>query len=254
MKITFLKNETHFYPRISYTWENAEKVNFTSEFQGLKKYSIMWLFLLPMPVFVIFCSQKIVKNYWFFVTFIAIIVLCLPLHELCHALFCWISGRKVERICFFPYKNLFFRPAAYVKPVFGAWNKKQAIFLILFPFILLSFVPAILAIFISNLRFWLLFLSLLNISVSGIDIIDALYLSGLPKNCLYFFDGFALTVKDNDKPIIIHQLSITPELDKVNHRCFEYFNGRLTEKHQVHESAEVTKLRLEFVQQFNLEP
>ena len=30
MKIIFFKNETHFYPRVSYTWENAERVDVVS--------------------------------------------------------------------------------------------------------------------------------------------------------------------------------------------------------------------------------
>ena len=61
-----------------------------------------------------------------------------------------------------------------------------------------------------------------------------------------------LAVKETDKPVIIHQLSVTPKLDKIHHKCFEYFNGRLTEKKQPTETLETMKLKQEFINQFNL--
>ena len=62
-----------------------------------------------------------------------------------------------------------------------------------------------------------------------------------------------LNVKEKDKPVIIHQLSVTPKLDKIHHKCFEYFNGRLTEKEQPAETVETRKLKQEFINQFDLE-
>ena len=248
MKIVFFKNESHFHPRLSYTWENAEQVHLNSKLQNLKKF---FIFLLAIP-FIVFLFVKIDELSSKWLLLIAISLLCLPIHELCHALFCWISGRKVERICFFPYKRIFSKAAGYVKPTFSVWNKYQAILLVSFPIIMLSIIPAIFAIFIAPLRLWLLYLSLLNISVSCFDIIDIICLFKLRQDALYLVD-IMLNIKEKDKPVIIHQLSVTPKLDKIYHKCFEYFNGRLTEKENPAETVETKKLKQEFITQFALE-
>ena len=67
------------------------------------------------------------------------------------------------------------------------------------------------------------------------------------------FGDFVLMVKEADKPIIIHRLSVTPKLDKIDHICFLYANNKLTEINPAPESSEVTKLRQEFIKQFNFE-
>ena len=246
MKITFFKNESHFYPRISYTVENAEIVSLNQKIQSLKKYSI-WLFMLPLLIFTFAFYKNLGSN---FTVLISIVILCLPIHELCHALFCWITGRKVERIFFFPYKRVISVPTAYVKPAFGVWNKTEALLFSSFPLILLSLVPAFLATFIPSLRICMIFLSLYNLSVSCFDIIDILCFLKLPENCLCFRD-FILTVKETDKPIIIHRLSVTSKLDKIDHVCFQYDHNKLAEIHPALESSEVIKLKQEFINQFD---
>lgn len=247
MKIVFFKNEAHFHPRISYAWENAENVDLDSKLPNLKKL-FMWMLAIPFFVFVIVYGQELTSK-WLLLLITSL--LCLPIHEFCHALFCWISGRKVERIHIFPYKQVLSNITAYVKPAFGVWKKHQIILFYSFPLIILSIIPAILAVFIAPLRFWLVSFSLLNISVSYSDIIDIVYFLKLPKKSLYFRD-FTLIMKDADKPVIIHQLSVTPKLDKIHHKCFEYFNGRLTEKESPTETVETMKLKQEFIDQFNL--
>ena len=247
MKIVFFKNESHFHPRLSYTWENAEQVHLNSKLQNLKK---IFIFLLAVPfIAFLFVNQKEFSSKWLLI--LAISLLCLPIHELCHALFCWISGRKVERISFFPYKRIFSKVGGYVKPTFGVWNKYQAILFVAFPVIILSFIPAILAIFIATLRPWLLYLSLSNISVSYSDIVDIICLFKLPPDTLYLVD-IMLSVKEKDKPVIIHQLFVTSKLDKIHHKCFEYLNGRLTKIECPSETVETIRLKQEFIKQFNL--
>ena len=246
MNISFFKNESHFHPRTSYTVENAEIVSLNQKTQSLKKYST-WLFMLPLLIFTFIFYKNLGSNS---TVLIATVILCLPIHELCHALFCWITGRKVERIFFFPYKRVISVPTAYVKPAFGVWNKTEALLFSSFPLILLSLVPALLAIFIPSVRIWMIFLSLYNLSVSCFDIIDILCFLKLPKNCLYFRD-FILTVKETDKPIIIHRLSVTSKLDKIDHVCFQYAHNKLAEIHPVPESSEVIKLKQEFINQFD---
>ena len=248
MKISLFKNESHFHPRVSYSFENAKIVSLDCKIQNLKKYS-RWLFMLPLLIFTFAFYKNLGSN---FIAPIAIVILCLPIHELGHALFCWMTGRKVERIFFFPYKRAFSVPTAYVKPFFGVWSKTQVILCSLFPLILLSLVPALLAVFIPSVRIWMIFLSLYNLSVSNFDIIDIACFLKLPQNCLHFGD-FVLMVKEADKPIIIHRLSVTPKLDKIDHTCFQYANNKLTEINPAPESSEVTKLRQEFIKQFNFE-
>lgn len=250
MKILFFKNESHFYSRISYVWENAEKVNVNSNSEFLKsKQYIMLLFSIPVFVFSILFSHQIVKPYWYF---IAIIFFSLPLHELCHALFCWISKRKIDRICFFPDKNILTGKVAYVMPALGAWNKNQAAMFFSFPVLILTIFPAILAVFIPSIRILLLFLSSFNISISCFDIIKTFNLLRLPTNAIYF-GAFSLITVDNNKPVVIHQLSITPNLDEIKHRQFEYFDGSLIEKDQACETNATKRLKQEFINQFNLE-
>ena len=246
MNISFFKNESHFHPRTSYTVENAEIVSLNQKTQSLKKYST-WLFMLPLLIFTFIFYKNLGSNS---TVLIATAILCLPIHEVCHAIFCWITGRKVERTFFFPYKRVFSAPTAYVKPAFGVWNKTEALLFSSFPLILLSLVPAFLATFISSLRICMIFLSLYNLSVSCFDIIDILCFLKLPQNCLHFGD-IILTVKEVDKPVIIHRLSVTSKLDKIDHVCFQYAHNKLAEIHPVPESSEVIKLKQEFINQFD---
>lgn len=245
MKITFFKNESYFHPRISYAWTNAEKVDVDFKLRKLRKYS-QFLFAVPLVIFLALSESG---SDWLF--YIITAILCLPVHELCHALFCSLSGRKAEHIYFFPYKQVFSSATAYVKPAFGVWNKTQAVLFALFPTILLSFVTAIAAVFISSLRIWLLFLSIFNLSISCFDIIDACCLLKLPRNCLYFGD-FVLTAAEADRPVIIHRLSVTSKADKIEHKCFQFYNNKLTEIDPPPESPAADRLREEFVKQFNL--
>ncbi len=246
MKITFFKNEPYFHPRISYCWTNAEKVDVDFKLKKLRKYSQL-LFVIPLVIFLIFLE---LGSDWLF--YIIAAVLCLPVHELCHALFCWISEREVEGIYFFPCRRVFSSQIAYVKPAFGVWNKAQAVLFSLFPIILLSFVPAISALFIPFLKTRLLFLSVCNLSVSCFDIIDACCLLKLPRDCLHFGD-FILTAVKADCPVIIHRLSVTSKLDKIDHKCFQFYDNKLTEIDPPPESSAVDRLIEEFVKQFNLE-
>ena len=246
MKIVFFKNESHFYPRLSYAWENAVQIHLNSKLQGLKSL-FRWVLIIPYIIFLIVNFKELANKPFLL---IAIFFLCLPIHELCHAFFCWMSGRKIERINFFPYRQIFSNITAYVKPAFGVWNKWQATLLSAFSIIILSILPAILAIFIPSIRLWLLLIALLNISTSSSDIIDILCILKLPSDSLYFVD-FILTVKDTKKAVKIHQLFVTPKLDKINHNCFEYFNGKLTKMEYHVETDTTISLKKEFDAQFN---
>ena len=52
MKIVFFKNESHFYPRLSYAWENADQIHLNSKLQGLKSL-FRWVLMIPYIIFLI---------------------------------------------------------------------------------------------------------------------------------------------------------------------------------------------------------
>ena len=254
MKITFFKNESDFYPRCSFCWENAKRIEFNFKMQKVWKCFLL-LSMIILLVFMCSFDSQLEKTYGLYV---ATLFLLLPLHEFCHALFCWISGRKVERICLFPYSRLplkkrFFAPGAYVKPAFGVWGKGEIILLYAFPFILLSIIPAVLAVFASSLRYWLLFLSLYNLLASSLDIFAALHCFKAPAKYVNL-DGTGgwLIASDTSKPIMIHQMFVTPQLDKIHHKCFSYFNGQCSEI-EAYDTPQTLTLKQEFREQFHLE-
>lgn len=57
-----------------------------------------------------------------------------------------------------------------------------------------------------------------------------------------------------DRPVIIHRLSVTSRADKIEHKCFQFYNNKLTEIDPPPESPAADRLREEFVKQFNLKP
>ncbi len=248
MKIVFFKNEEHFYPRISFTCDNAEGVSLDDK---LAKFKYLLIFVLSLPFSVFF-----VVNFGNFrsnpLLLIAISFLCLPIHELCHAAFCWICGKKVERINFFPYLQIVTKPMAYVVPALDVWKKHQVVLLYLFPFIILTAVPFVLSIVFPSLKLWLLLISLLNLSASVFDIMKAAHVIRFPKGLLYFLH-FTLKVADKEKPVIIHRIAVTPKKDEIYHTCFECFENKLTETKNVYDTPDTVELKREFKDQFNMQ-
>ena len=245
MKIHFFKNESHFYPRLSYSFENAKIVPYVDRCKKVRNL-LPWFLLILSYVFYILFRRQLP-----FMFYSLIFILHFPVHELCHALFCWLCGRKVERICFFPNKFRLTGAGAYCKPSFGVFSKYQWILFAAFPFLLLTVVPAILAVFIPSWREELLLLSLINLAGSTWDIIDVYNLFFLPNDCLHFGD-FIITATDETKPVIIHRLYVTSDMDRIHHKRFTYENGKLTENDSVYDTPDTIALKKEFMEQFNL--
>lgn len=245
MKIHFFKNESHFYPRLSYSFENARNDPFVDRCKKVRNL-LPWILLIPAIVFYL-----LFRGQFSFVFFIFTYLFFLPVHELCHALFCWLSGRKVERICFFPYKFRLTGVGAYVKPSFGVFSKYQTILFSAFPLLLLTVLPAILSVFIPSCREELLFVSLVNLATSNLDVMDIYNLFFLPNDCLHFGD-FIITATDETKPVIIHRLYVTNDMDRIHHKRFTYENGKLTENDSVYDTPDTIGLKKEFMEQFNL--
>ncbi len=253
MIIAFFKNETHFCPRVSYTWENAERVDRVSRFEIFYNNALVTILgvlsILMSILFISFDSKGVTD----------IIVKCmiclalLPLHEMCHVLFCVISRRRVDRICFFPNKFKVVSPyiSAYVKPSFGAWNKIQSILLCAFPLIILTVVPLIIALFVPQLKYYFIYISIMNIFVSSRDIFDIIGVLYWPQKAVCVGEVLLLA-KDEAMPIVIHQLFVTPSLERIHHKQFTYFDGKLVEQTTVEETHETTQLRKEFAEQFGV--
>lgn len=245
MKIAFFKNEEHFYPHLSYTCENAEKA--VSKYKTKDRHLIyQYAALAVLLVYLLIFRKHFAPH---LIPFFLIFIFLLPIHELCHVLYCLISGRKVDHLCFFPYGFAWKKPGAYVKPQFSAWSKTQIILFLLFPLIILSLIPAIMSIFLPSIRIWLLFIAINNVSMSALDINNSLYHLFLPAKCV-IFDGFALLLKDNS-PAEIHRIYIDPNSKEIHHRQFSYFNSKLTEIFPPVETDSVKWIKSEITRQAN---
>ncbi len=246
MKITFFKNENHFSARTSYCWENAELAEPKIK-SNIIRVLLILVGLSALLAYTWIFRHELSYNIWLFVT---IIIVLLPIHELCHAIFCFITKRKIERICFFSSFSLN-EPIAYVMPEFSAWSKIERALFYLFPTIILSVIPTIIAIFLPLARLWLLIIALFNVLLSSFDISDAIKTMSLPRKCIVL-EGFAL-MPLNKQAIVIHKIFIQGREGEICHKQYIYEKKRLSEVLDLTETEEVKKLENEIKNQSNLE-
>lgn len=242
MKIIFFKNENHFSARTSYCWENAELAE-----PKIKSNIICILLiiigLITLPIYIWFFRNDFSKYIWLF---IPIVIALIVLHEFCHAFFCFITKRKVKRICFLSSFRLN-EPTSYVMPELSSWSKIERVLFYLFPIIILSLVPTIIAIFLPIVRLWLILVALINLTFSAFDINDIIKTISLPKGCI-IFEGFSL-IPTNNQPIIIHKLTLTKDTLTILHEQFVYENKKLSKSDIATETENVKQLKNEFIQQ-----
>lgn len=242
MKITFFKNENHFSARTSYCWENAELAEPKIK-SNIIRILLIIIGLITLPIYIWFFRNEFSNYIWLF---IPIIIALIVLHELCHALFCVITKRKVERICFLSSFRLN-EPTAYVMPEFSVWSKIERVLFYLFPIVILSVIPTIIAIFLPIVRLWLILVALINLTSSAFDINDTFKTISLPKGCI-IFEGFSL-IPTNNQPIIIHKLTLTKDTLTILHEQFVYENKKLSKSDIATETENVKQLKNEFIQQ-----
>lgn len=242
MKITFFKNENHFSARTSYCWENAELAEPKIK-SNIIPILLIIIGLITLPIYIWFFRNEFSNYIWLF---IPIIIALIVLHELCHALFCVITKRKVERICFLSSFRLN-EPTAYVMPELSSWSKIERVLFCLFPIIILSLVPTIIAIFLPIVRLWLILVALINLTTSAFDINDTFKTISLPKGCV-IFEGFSL-LSNNNQLIIIHKLVLTREKAEILHEQFVYENKKLSKCKTPIETENVKQLKNEMFQQ-----
>lgn len=242
MKITFFKNENHFFARTSYCWENAELAEPKIK-SNIIRIPLIIIGLITLPIYIWFFRNEFSNYIWLF---IPIVIALIVLHELCHALFCVITKRKVERICFLSSFRLN-EPTAYVMPEFSSWSKIERVLFYLFPIIILSLVPIIIAIFLPIVRLWLIVVALINLTISAFDINDTFKTISLPKGCI-IFEGFSL-LSNNNQPIVIHKLILTKEKTEILHEQFVYENKKLSKSETPIETKNVKQIKKEMLQQ-----
>lgn len=172
------------------------------------------------------------------------------IHEVIHALHCALTGRKIERICIFPYGiTSFSKPSAYVMPEFSVWTKYGRLMFVLFPFIFLTVVPIILSfIFPSPLHYFLL-LSAFNFLGSSFDICDAVTILKQPKGTL-FFRGFIIMPVNSE--FVLHRVWISEDKNTVFYKQYIYGKDKLTEVQTPTETEKVKLLIQEFKDQFKI--
>ncbi len=225
MKIHFRKHECDFFLGDAVSFENAKWVKGKYNADHGKKITIC--ITSAICIVYVFLFSKQLSSHTMLA--ISIYLLLLPSHELCHALFAWIFGYGAEGIYFFPLyeKRKITNPSAYVcnNPVL--WNKTKATLVTLFPLILLSVLPSLLALIFRYYAVWLIFIALLNLSCSSLDINNAISKLTYPRETI-FLRGIRLLPKDVTKPTQIHYIYVHIEKGekKVFHEHYEYYEGK----------------------------
>lgn len=248
MKIHFFKNEEHFMPRQSITFENGK--------MHVGKYKLKWLpseiqgvCIIAAFIYALLCDVERIDA----VIVVSFCIFALPLHEFSHVLGCLLTGNRVKRVCFFPYKfkiglNM---PSAYVMPEFGVWSKGKRIVLSAFPLLTLTLLPLIASVFFSTVRDALVLCAICHIAVASLDIKDIINIILLPKGAICF--GWAWFTLEDGKIFRLHRLYVLPDVSKIYHREYAYENGKLTEVAEPSEPQYVVHAINEFKEQFNLE-
>lgn len=211
MKVTFGKNESHDYPRTSYLLQGGEwlKDRKQAPWSISSIWSVVWFVaaivwaLLHARVLADMGAEQAIL-------FVLIALLLLPLHELSHALFLWITGRRVYAIRFLPFagNRSKHKPTAYVKPELTVLSRGEQMLLSAFPLILLSVLPTVIALFCPPLRVWLIWTALANAADSCYDVRHIYEDFSLPKNACHI-DG-TWCILHAGETVILRRLRIKP--------------------------------------------
>lgn len=205
MKVTFGKNETHDYPRISYLLQGGEWVKDVK--QVPRAFSHIWgIAWSVVAVSWALLHASILKDQ--IPLFAIFAILLLPLHELSHALYLWLTGRRVYAIRFFPFPGKWNMPGAYVKADLTVCTRIEYTLFSAFPLLLLTVLPTVIALIYPSLRVWLLWIAFANAADSSFDARDILGYFFLPKNACCI-DG-CWCMLHTGETVILRRLRIKP--------------------------------------------
>lgn len=248
MKIHFFKNEYDFCSRESVIVDDAELKNYR---RRPKKLYYSMLFITCFTTI----TSLLLLNLDYHGSLLPVIISAfsvLFLHELCHALHCLVSGRRVERICFFPSGSFLSvtKPSAYVKPGFYVWSRNCRIMFALFPLLLLTVIPVIIVLLFPQTKYFLTPLAAFNFSASVFDICDAVILFSCPKEALYFNSFYLIPVPD--VPAVLHRVWISADKKTVYHKEYRITSCTLNEITPASEPEKIKALINEFRSQFKI--
>lgn len=247
MKIYFFKNENDLCSRESFTAENADIKGCRRRPKKLY-YSVLFVTSFSLIISLLLLDIDYHNG------LLPVILIALPVlafHEGCHALHCFLTGKKVERICFFPFGFLSVsKPSAYVKPAFNVWSRNGRILFALFPLLLLTVIPTIIAVLVPTTKYFLTPLAAFNFVTSVFDICDAIILLSYPKDALYFNSFYLIPTKDS--PPTLHRVWISKDKKTVFHKHYEVSRYKIKEISPPLETENVKQLIQEFKTQFKI--
>ena len=248
MKIHLFKNEGHFYPRQSITFENGQMHAFDGRLKWLPS-EIQGVCIIAAFIYALLCDVERIDA----VIVVSFCIFALPLHEFSHVLGCLLTGNRVKRVCFFPqkFKIGFNVPSAYVMPEFSVWSKGKRIVLSAFPLLTLTLLPLIASVFFSTVRDALVLCAICHIAVASLDIRDIIKIFSLPKGAIRF--GWAWFTLEDGKIFRLHRLYVLPDVSKIYHIEYFYDNEKLVEVDDPSEPEYVVRVINEFKEQFGLE-
>lgn len=202
LKITVGKNESHEYLRVRYAMHYAEVAAVEPAPKHMSEIWCWGSFALTL-LYAVLIRREIAGDP---LTFAAIYILQLPLHELCHALFLWLTGRRVYAIRLWPYKRERGKKTAYVRPELYPFTRTAYGLLAAFPLILLSALPLLAAIAFPSLRYYMIWLALLNLGGSAFDACDLVKTAKAPKGA-YNIEG-NWCVPEEGETIILKRMRV----------------------------------------------
>lgn len=247
VKVTLGKNESHDYARESFCLRGGEWLSVRSPSYALRHLWVGLCFIM-MLVLVRMDSQEVLNRPLVYV----ISLLVLPLHELCHALYLWLTRRRVYAIRFFPYWFKWGNVGAYVKADMPLYTRGEYALLIAFPLLLLSLLPAVVAVFCPGLRIWLGWIAILNLAMASWDVVLLLWVLRLPKGARGTDGGWCRF--HEGETVILQRLRIKPGATRMSD--IERTDFRVEGRHLVEisptDDKEVHILMNEFKIQFQL--
>ncbi len=248
MRLHFRRNYSDLYPRVSCVWEGVERIEpFAQLPKGARAVilgAVYLLWLIGLAAIVLYGELSLLA--------VVLALLCLPLHELCHALYLLLTRQGVEGIYFFPprvgHQNPLTRPGAYVMPDICILRREQDVLFRLFPLLWLTVLPALLGLLMPSVASELFFLAVVNGGASCLDLCDAIAVCRLPKDRLLLYP-FG-TVVPREGRMVFRIIAKRADSEVLILRQLVYADGRCTEVSFAHsESSRV--LENEFHEQFS---
>lgn len=205
MKICFFKRDTDFLAGQEILLKNGKALPPMKGFHRLQSAArILVPFGAVLPVLWLGDPSAWLRN----------LLLLLPIyfamyvpHELCHGLFCAVTGKRVERICFFPRNAAY---GAYVLPAFAPMSRRQGIFFALFPLLVLTMLFEGIGLFFPSVAFYMHLCALANVAMSTFDLCDALQAALMPRGALCFWNPHFWAMPEREE-MEIHRLTVTAD-------------------------------------------